>query len=92
MSCYDGLLDQIEIKIDFLRTELETVSTQLQHERWFFRRQQLAARKRQLEYDLRWARYQEQRLITAEKRNADQADLTRHKGTDYFMERGIYNE
>ena len=61
-TCEDRLLDQIENRITFLTAELEEVNKKLQHERWFFRRRQLEDQKRQLEHELRWARYQEQHL------------------------------
>lgn len=61
-TCEDRLLDQIEGRISFLTAELEEVNKKLQHERWFFRKRQLEDQKQKLEYELRWARYQEQHL------------------------------
>lgn len=61
----DRLLDQIENRIEFLTAELETVNKKLQHERWFFKRRQLEDQKQKLEYELRWAKFQEQHLTKA---------------------------
>ena len=61
-SCEDRLLDQIECRIAFLKSELEAVNRKLQQERWLFKRRQLEDQKQKLELELRWAKFQEQHL------------------------------
>lgn len=58
----ERLLDQIENRITFLIEELEELKKKMQRERKRFKLRQLEERKQQLEYELRWARYQEQHL------------------------------
>lgn len=55
-------LDQIENRIAFLIDELEDLKKRMQRERKRSKLRQMEEQKQKLEYDLRWARCQEQHL------------------------------
>lgn len=58
-------LEQIKSRIAFLTKELEDLNNQLQQERKRTKRRQLETMKQQLEYELRFTRYQEEHLINS---------------------------